>query len=254
MLAGICKPTGRPAWSRDASIGDYGGAPDKRDSETEGRVTYALAVYRELQSQRGSAYSKSTSGTVVHVENLSLARTLSTVWFRAPEKLRANATPARADERLDYWATVLGITWHESDPKWLVRQKCAAHYVATKGNTPEGVEQAVSELLGDAFVSIITYVGTDLDNPPTPTNWPGVDPGASTYDLGGGTWLSRRCRLLVNVTQPGSMSDSAFLRLMNVDLMQLLDRLLPCWATFGWSRNDSYGFRVGISRIGIDGV
>src|SRR5690242_9431915 len=107
-LVGTCKPTGYPAWSRIAAIGDYGGSLDKRTSETEGENTYVVAVYRDIQNQRGSAYTKE-AGTLVHCETLALARTMAVIFFRNPEKLRANATPARSDERLDYWATVLGI-------------------------------------------------------------------------------------------------------------------------------------------------
>ena len=253
-LLGVCKPTGKPAWSRDGSIGDYGGATDKRASDTEADTPYAYAVYKSLQSPRGSAYSQETSGTLVHCENLSLARTLSAVWYRGPEKLRANMTPGRSDERLEYWATVLGIPFGPNDQRWQVRQRCAAHYQATRGPTLQNVTDAVTALLGDAFVSITTTVGSDLATPPDVTYWPGINAGPSTYSLGGGAWLSTRCHMVVNVSQPSGMSDGEFLQLTNVQLFQLLDRMLPIWATFNWSTNATYGFLVGVSRIGFDGL
>lgn len=236
-LVGTCNPTGSPAWTREGAIGDYGGATDKRASETEGTTPYAATVYRELQAQRGSAYSKDT-GNLVHVENLALARTLSAVWFRLPERYRANALPHTSDERLEYWATVLGIPF-SGVPRWRVRQLCAAHYRATLGPTLDNVTQAVSALLGDAFVQVSTTVGTDLDNPPDPTKWPGVNPGGDATALsdpavaGQGSWFSTRCHLVVEMTQPSGMSDAEFINLRDVQLTGLLDRMLPAWATFG---------------------
>lgn len=243
---GTCTPTGYPAWSRIANIGDYGGSPDKRASETEGDTTYAYAVYRELQAQRGSAYTKAT-GTLVHVEHIALARTLAATFFQLPEKLRANATPGRSDERLEYWATVLGIPFNGRQ-RWQVRQECAAHYIAAKGPTRANVRDAVSTLLGDAFVELYTTEGTTLSSPPDPTYWPGVNPGTATYDLGGGTWRSVRGTLFVQVQQPSGMTDGDFDNLINVQMFQLLDRILPAWASFAWGTT-SDGFYLEDSEL-----
>src|ERR1041384_1219880 len=101
-MTGIANPTGSPAWTREAAIGDYGGDPGKRACKTESVVPFAYQVYRELQAQRGSAYSARTSGTLVHAENLALARLFAAIFFRHPEKLRANAVPSGSDERLSY--------------------------------------------------------------------------------------------------------------------------------------------------------
>lgn len=250
-LLGSCNPSGFPAWSREGAIGDYGGSTDKAASRTEGSIPYAFSVYQSLQGQRGSAYTQAT-GTLVHCENLALARTLSCVWYRVPEKLRANATPAGSDERLEYWADVLGVPFGPRDQRWQIRQRCAAHYEATKGPTIANVTDAVDSLLADAFVSVDTTIGTDLANPPAITNWPGINPGPSSYSLGGGAWLSSRCHMSIHVTQPAGMSDNAFLDLVNVQLFQLGDRILPAWVTFTWSEND--GFFLDISRLDYDGL
>lgn len=251
-LTGTCEPTGKPAWTREASIGDYGGATDKRASSTEGSAPYAYAVYRDLQAQRGSAYTKK-QGTLVDVENLALARTLAAVWFRLPERYRANALPHTSDERLEYWATVLGIPFGPETPRWRVRQLAAAHYQAATGPTLDNVTQAVSALLGDAFVQIRTTVGTNLDNPPDPTVWPGVNPGSGAYSLGGGDWYSSRCHLTVEMVQPTGMTDADFLNLRDVQLVQLLDRILPAWATFNGAFVGG-GFLLDISRLDFQGL
>ncbi len=252
-LVGICKPSGLPAWSREAAIGDYGGTLDKRGSKTEGKVPYAYSVYQNLQSQRGSAYSPNTSGTLVHVENLAIARTLSACFFRLGEKYRANALPHTSDERLEYWATVLGVPFTTNTPRWRLRSLCAAHYAAALGPTLENLEAACAELLGDAFVQLITTTGADLDNPPSPTHWPGIDPGPSSYSLGGGAWFSVRCHLVVEMVRPDGMSDAEFLNLRDIQLFQLLDRMLPAWATFNGAFVGD-GFNLDIDQLDFQGL
>lgn len=246
-LTGICNPTGSPAWTRLANIGDYGGALDKRDSETEGNLPYAFQVYLELRSMRGSAYAKNTTD-LVHVENLSLARTIATVGFRVPEKMRANALPARSGERLSYWAKVLGIPIRVGDQSWQIRQRCAAHYKAATGPTIDTVTTVVSELLGSAFVAVHMFTGSSLSVPPTITYWPGVNPGPASYSLGGGAWLSERCHLFVETTKPAGMSDAEYHDLLDVQLFQLLDRILPAWATFDYG---TLGFILDVSQLDI---
>lgn len=241
--------------SRNA--GDYGGSDDKRDSETEGDVPYAATWYREFQNARGSAYSKNT-GTLVHCENLALARFYSAIFSRMPEKVRANAIPAKSDEKLDYWVAVLGVPRQIAEPKWRVRQRCAVHYRATQGPTIVNVRSVLGDLLGDALVDIITNEGADLTTPPEPTYWPGVFNGPPSYSLGGGCWYSKRCHLLVQTQIPPAMEFGAFLQLVNVNMFKLLDTMLPAWATFSWvtfTNVDGFdGFFLDISHLDLNGL
>jgi hypothetical protein len=239
-------PTSVEAWGRNArdaaAIGDYGGDPEKEDSATEGELPYAAAILLDLQKRRGSAYTK-TTGTLVDAENLALARMLAATGPRQAEKLRANATPRRADEKLDWWRRVLAVPVKPGEPRWRVRQKVAAHYRLTDGPTLGTVRGALEGLLGDAFVDMSWDEGSTLSVPPTPTYWPGVNPGSPADSLGGGTWLSTRCHLFVQVQIPSNMTFGSFLTLVNVDLKALLDRMLPAWATFDWAIGDT-GFLV----------
>jgi hypothetical protein len=247
-----CVPHGLPPWSRQASIGDCDGAIDKRSSSTEGVTPYAYSVYQELRAMRGSAYTQKP-GTLVHVENLAIARMHAAVCLRAPEKIRANANPGRSDEKLDYWVDVLGVPVRDSDQRWQIRERCAAHYKAAKGPTLANVTEAVSDLLGDAFIEIQQMTGADLANPPTQTFWPGINPGPPSYDLGGGAWLSERCRLIIVVEQPDGMSNDDFLQLMNVQLFELLDPMLPCWTGWEWVV-ESDGFFLDLSSLDLEGL
>lgn len=244
-------PTGKPAWSRDAAIGDYGGALDKRESATEGKMPYAYAVYRELVAMRGSAYT-SLPGTLVYCQNLAKARLLAYVWFRLPEKLRANSLPAHADDGLDYWVEALAVPVKPSDKKWQKRQRCAAHYKALTDTTLPAIQTALSDLLGDVYVDATFSTGGDMSTPPDYTYWPGVNTGPTSYDLGGGTWVSVRCHLFVEVTRPAGMTLGEFNQLMGVQLPQLLDRLLPAYCRWGWATSD--GFIIGESLLGYDGL
>ncbi len=244
-------PTGLPVWSRNAAIGDYDGSLDKEDSSTEAVVPYAAQWYSELHAMRGSAYT-TLPGTLVDAENLAIARMNGAVWSRLPEKVRANATPLRCDERLDYWVTVLGVPSKDGEQRWQLRDRCVAHYKASNGPTIQNIHDSLSALLGEAFVDATSSVGSDLATPPAITYWPGVNPGPATYSLGGGAWFSERNHLFVEVTIPPGKSTGDFLNMMNVQMFQLLDSLLPCWATFNWAT--SSGFLLDISSLDFDGL
>lgn len=244
-------PFGKPAWSREASIGDYDGSVDKEDSKTEGDEPYAAMWWRELRAMRGSAYTLKTS-TIVDAENVALARHFAAVWSRTPEKVRANASPGRSDERLDYWAEVLNVPNRKTESRWTVRENCAAHYVASLGPTLANVQDSATALLGDAYVAVHTTTGANLASPPASTFWPGVNPGDQTYNLGGGTWSSSRCHLWIEAVWPSGMSRGDFDNLTRVQAFQLFDRLLPAHATFSTTVGD--GFILGTSLLGYDAL
>lgn len=239
-------------YGNDRQIGDYGGDTEKTDNESEAVEPYAAQWYRELHASRGSAYTTKPYG-LVDVENIALSRIMSGIFSRTPEKYSANATPAHAAERLAYWVNVLGVPNNPDDPEYVLRQRCAAHFKSALGPSLANVNTAISELLGDAFVGIDVHKGTDLDNPPVPTFWPaGADDGG-TYSIGGHTWFSRRAHIRINVIQPSGVGLTQFRQLMDVQLFQLLDRILPAWVTWNWSVG-SDGFMIGVDQIGIDAI
>jgi hypothetical protein len=241
-----CDPAGRPPWVRDRTIADYGGALDKEATATE-TVPYAWIWYSELRAMRGSAYRQESAG-LVHAENIAIARS-EAARTRAAEKLVANSQPSTAGERLGYWATVLQPSHKPTDSEAAVRARCAALYKAGIGPTIAQTDEACSELLGDAFVRTWRSEGTDLANPPQQTYWPTANPGGSGYDLGGGAWFSERCHLIVEVEQPDEMARADYDELITVHLFQLLDRMLPAWATFDWGEDVADGFTLDLSEL-----
>ncbi len=237
---------------QEKRIGDYGGAKEKTDNTTENVIPYCAQVYHAIRSSRGSSYTDKAY-TLVDAENLAMARLLSAVFYRTPEKYSASATPARADENIDYWADVLNVPSNGNDKDWEIRERCAVHFKAAMGPNLSNVTDAVKSLLGDAFVDIHTYYEDDFDNPPTPTFWNAGDDDGGAYSIGGHTWLSRRAHIRIEAVEPPGMTRSEFLNLMNVQLFQLLDPMLPSWCTYNWSVG-SDGFRIGVDQIGIDSI
>lgn len=245
---------GFPAWSRIAAIGDYDGSLSKEDCTTEATVPYAAQWYSELHAMRGSGFTTAPL-TLVDAENLAISRFSAAVWSRTPEKVRANATPLRCDERLDYWVSYLGLATKDGEQRWQLRDRAVAHYRASNGPTQQNISDSLAALLGDAYVNATSATGSDLDNPPPITYWPTINPGSTALSLGGGAWMSERSLLVVETTQPPGMITADFLNLMNVQMFQLLDLLLPCWAAFVWNTSDSgSGFFLDVSHLDFDGL
>jgi hypothetical protein len=232
------------------SVADYGGASDKRDSVTES-TPYAWSVYQALQDARGSSYSREHSG-LVHVENLALARSGAARW-RDSERLACNSNPETATELLRDWARVLGIARRTSDTPETLRAQCGARFRLFQGPREQSVNDACSSLLGSMFVRVHRLYSGDLSAPPTETYWPGVNAGPAGYDLGGGTWLSERSRITVEVSQPSGVDLSLFQD--RVDrLSETLDRALPAWATYDWSVNTEGGFVLDFDQLDYCGL
>lgn len=245
-------PTGRPCWSREGSIGDYGGSLDKQASKAEGDAPYAWFVYRERRAMLGSAYTQQVGGTLVHCQNLATARLFAWVFFRKPEQFRNDCLPGTSHQGLPYWTTVQGIPVHAGDQPWQLRQRAAAHYRAvTEVNLP-AIQAAAAELLGDVYVDANFPTGATLTAPPDLTYWPGVNDGSADYDLGGGTWASERSHLFVELERPPSMPNGDYHQLVNVQLFQLLDRILPAYCTFSAALGG--GFLLDISQLDFTGL
>lgn len=232
-----------------AQIEDYGGALDKRDCQTE-TTPHAFNWYQEIGATLGSAYGTGMRGSV-HAHKLALARARAAV-DRSDERFRANCTPGTASALLDVWADALSVPVAANDPEWLVRERAKAKFASVAGADLVSVEDACRSLLGDRFVSLGVNVGSALSDPPAST--PPTTAWGNDFDLGNGVWATQRAHIQVYVTRPSNATDPAFLDLMNVQLMRLLDDLLPGWATFGWSVTDGEGFLLGISLLGYDGL
>lgn len=245
---------GTPTWGRRRRIGHYGGALDKANSFTEA-VPYGWRSYIELRAMRPSVYSSET-GDLVDAENMCLARS-SAARMRAGEKLAANGIPSTSDERLEDWVKILAVPSFPDDTRQDLRVRCSAFYKLTEGAADANVDLAVAELLGNNFVRNWRARGSDLATPPPQTfNETGVldtDPLALWRLAGQRVWLSERAHLTVEVRMLQTQSLSDFLRLVNVELYQLLDRMLPSDMTFNWAIDVDTGFVLDVGQLDFTG-
>lgn len=236
------------------AIGDYDGDTEKTNCETE-RVPHAWTWYQDYTAMLGDGLSREQTG-LVHAKKLALAR-FEAGKTRAVECALANNNPATADEILGQWVEVFRIPVSEDMTKWELRRRCAARLRGFGSAGFTAVDAAIRELLGEQLVQVFRTRGAALSAPPAITYW-SENPGPPTLSLGGGAWMSSRAHLVVQVRQPG-YSEARFLRLMNVDLFDLLDRRLPAWMTFNWTAwtddgAGTPGFRLDISRLDFEGL
>lgn len=247
----VTTPRGLPAWSRQASIGDYDGALDKENCRTE-TTPYAWVWYQDYTAMLGTAFSILQYG-IVHSRKIAVAR-LECAKTRAAERAICNAMPETADELLDKWALAMAVPAYPEDDRAQVRQRCAAKLAAANGPDFAGIDDSLRSLLGAIFVRTYRTTGTSLANPPPHTFWSG-NPGAPGLSLGGGTWMSERSHLAVQVQRPADAELGAFLRTVNIAMFQHLDRLLPAWSTFGWTVWDTApGFFLDVSTLDLTGM
>jgi hypothetical protein len=223
-----------------ATIADYGGATDKDDTVTE-VIPYAATLLGMLRDARGSGYTKDR-GTLVHVENLALSRAHAATWRRS-ERLASNANPATADEKAEDWQKVLGVRPIDGDTPATLRARNAAKMAMVRGPTQEAVDTAIATLLGPLYVRTWRYGSSDTVADDDGTYWPGVNPGAPAYDLGGGSWYSDRSHIVVEVTRATGVTDADFSDAMT-SLVEMLDTMLPATCTFCWVTNADDGFTL----------
>jgi len=231
---------------QSGDVEDYGGASDKENNTTE-IVPYAAQFYRQIQGLLGSAYSQELSG-LVHVENLVDARQWA--WLRRLiEKLSCEMNPGTASGRLASWCTLLAVPWRYGEAESVLRGRCVASMRRFRGPSPQVVDDALSSLLGGWYVKSWRQWSDVLDPPPALTYWPVANPGPNAWDIGGGCWMSERCHLVVEVLMPAQADLGEFLTRMNVDMFQLLDKMLPAHWTFNWAVGVDDGFTLDIDQL-----
>lgn len=233
-------------------IGHYGGAQDKEHARHE-KQPYAYWQYRYMQEARGTAIN--TRNDYTHAENMAVARALA-MQMRAAETLSANALARTADADLPRYERDFGLGVRAHETAQERRQRAAAFEEGPRKNDPATIDQALRDLLGDLFVRTWwTDQSAALTSPPSPTLWPGVNPGPAAYDLGGGTWLSARAHVVVEVTSPRGMELRRYLELLNVDMFHLLSARLPVTMTFNWAQDvTNGGFMLDISQLDFAGL
>lgn len=219
---------------------DFGGTPNKQDTRTE-LVPYAWTWYRDVGATLGSSFGGQQSG-LLHARKLAFARALAGAQ-RAEERVRCGSTPDTATITLSDWATALQVPHSETEPDWLVRQRCSVLYAAHNGGSLAKLADAISDLLGPLFVSVVS-----IDADDAPGAWP------VSWDLGGGVWCESRRKILIDVRHPGDANDPNFSNLINLQLIKLVDRMAPATVWFDWTTTETSGFYLDISLLDFTGL
>jgi len=219
---------------------DFGGTPNKQDTRTE-VVPYAWNWYRDVGATLGSSFGTQQSG-LLHARKVAMARALAGA-ERAEERVRCGSTPDTATITLSDWATALQVPHADTEPDWLVRQRCSVLYAAHNGGGLANLAEAVSDLLGSRFVSVVSV---DIDD--APGAWP------VAWDLGSGVWCESRRKILIDVRHPGDANDPDFSSLINLQLIKLLDRITPATVYFDWTTTETSGFYLDISLLDFTGL
>lgn len=224
-------------WGKKSRFEDYGGSPDKTNSRTEA-TPYAWLQYRELGASLGTAYGDARVGSI-HARRLAYARGLAAV-LRSEDRRRFNSTPDTAHAKLGDWAKSLRVPVSADDPAWLIRKRCAVMYSAKPGQSLTNLQDAIYQLIGSRFVRIRKFDENDEHGP-----WP------IAYAFNGEVFATNRARIIVDVKPPLDHIDQDFRDDIQIQLIQLLDRLVPAHIAFDWAA-ESDGFFLGISRLSID--
>lgn len=238
-------------------IEDYGGDLLKENNLREYDAPGAWKWYQLNVDLQPNAYSQELSGTIVHARRLAQARLFSFV-ARMGELRVANSTPDRASIKLPYYVELLGARKFAGDSDADLRRRCRPLWKLALGPTRDNIERALEDLLGELFVGLVLETTDDLTTTPANHYWHYGTVGPTEFDLGGGTWSSGLAHIGVSVTHPTSGDLAAFLRLMDTEFFDMMDRDLPYWCTFGWSTTGVDplvgGFQLDIDQLDFAGL
>lgn len=238
-------------------IEDYGGDTLKENHKKEAEGPGAWKWYQLSVELQPNAYSQEISGTIVHARRMAFGRLLSFT-ARMGELRVANSTPNRASVKLPYYVELLGARQFADDSDADIRRRCRPLWKLALGPTQDNIERALEDLLGDSFVGLILSTTNELATTPANHYWHYGTAGPTAWDLGGGTWSSGLAHIGVSVTQPANGDTASFLRLMDTEFFDMMDRDLPYWCTFGWSTTGSdpsvSGFQLDIDQLDFAGL
>ena len=219
----------------------HGGlAPRPRRLGENGTVTQRFLA--AIKAGMGDAFSQEDE-SIIGAENIAWARLFTLAHWQA-EKLVNNSLPATSFDLLLDWATRLGVSFRPTDSIASIRKACVAKYMATGGSTQTNIQDTVSTLLAGSLIDITYFYSGDLSAPPDQTYW-AKNPAPNSFGdlgLGDGTWTSLRCHILVAVQQASGQGFNDLMYLVCVQLYNLLDVMLPAWATFDFTLNEYDGF------------
>lgn len=221
-------------------MGTFGGfAPYPR--RFGGGRTRVQEVLEGVVADRGDALDATNSDTVVYVESLAIARVIAAAWS-TNERLSRLWTPMRTSmDVITRWEKILALTPTVSDTN--LARRTRVQEVLERFGQPSvhaQIVEALAEKLGDAFVAV-EYIGIDNAVIAVPD---GTYPWGSV--AAGTPWSSTVAHILVRLQKPAGRTENDFYQEAS-RVVDLLDPLIPSWATFDWYREPATGTPIDVT-------
>jgi len=207
-----------------------------------------------IRSALGDFLGKNDT-TYSYSETVIIARLFASLQ-KISESLVSEAFPNTASDMLYNWAIRLGVPVNEDDDPDTIRALCNAKYRLNDGPTEFNLNATITEILGDRLEEIIYHYSTDgyLSPAPTFTYDSYINPytGYGTQFLTPDDYqVSERAHITLSVNM-GTLTEEDFFRLISVQLRNILELLLPCWATWDWTIGTS-GFILALDQTDTGG-
>lgn len=210
--------------------------PQRLGANSAERVT---KIYDQLHANLGAL--STAQGTINDADTVAAARLLSLADRAIDRRVGQMCDPRTlTDPLLSRWERILGIMVSVHDTDLIRRNRVAArllaHYDARSG--------AISSIAAKAFSPWTTQ--PHFNNAATAVmSWPG-----NGNAMG---WTSSVANLTIEYVRPVAATDAD--AKARVDACRIaLDDNIPAWCTFNFhetGEGQSYGFLVGISKLGI---
>ncbi len=193
-------------------------------------------IVKSINAARGTAYASDTSNSIVHIENVALARAIWGAWQDA-QRLANQFDPLRMTDFLSRWETILEIIPLPGQTELDRRLVVAAKFkIFGDLANASGTQDIINTLLGNIFVSILYNSSQDVDGYGYGKGaFPG---GLDLTSVGGiklisGDWVSPVSLIMIRIHQPANMDLTTFYTKAKSIFAILLD-FLPAWCQFDY--------------------
>jgi len=158
--------------------GGYSPSPERTGGGDAGSAAPRLQrIFESIAARRGPAFDP-TDNSLVGAENMAYARAIDADVYGANERFVNEMVPALSTVggNLPRWERIFGVSPVPGDTQVDRQQRvarAAAKFAAR--NTPQGVTDALSDVLGALFVGLTLITPTEAN-----TWWPGLAGAAAT--------------------------------------------------------------------------
>ena len=187
-------------------------------------------VLETLNGDRGTAFDASNRETTVYVNDMAIARAISAAWGTNTRLGNMWSPMHMSSDVLARWEKILAINPSPESSETERRTYLEALFSNFGQAAISGrINTILEEQLGDVFVAVeyISYANANIYVPDGTYPWGSV--------LAGAPWSSTTAHILVRLQKPTGYSEADFYEAAG-RVIQLLEPVLPAWATIDWYR------------------